>query len=183
MDSTTHLEPIRAPDDTGGNLIGSGLKCQREIGTMQVRKHLNHNDLREVTCVPPRVQIRRHECQCGASVCVHRAESQQQRSAFISCTHCTLATRAQHAIEHTHEHTHEHTREHAREHARGGATMPRDARPSRISARVGARADGASATTRRHARESVSMTPRRATPRASRPHRRSAPTVTVRDRP
>lgn len=75
MDSMTHVEPIRAPDDTGGNLIGSGLKCQREIRTAQVRKHLNDNDLREVTCAPPRVQIRRHECQRGASVCVRGAES------------------------------------------------------------------------------------------------------------
>lgn len=95
MDSMTHVEPIRAPDDTGGNLIGSGLKCQREIGTMQVRKHLNHNDLREVTCAPPRVQIRRHECQRGASVCVLRAGSQPRRSAFISCAHRTHATHAQ----------------------------------------------------------------------------------------
>jgi len=96
MDSTTHLEPIRAPDDTGGNLIGSGLKCQREIGTMQGRKHLNRNDLHEVTCAPPRVQIRRHESQRAASVCALRAESQQQRSGFISCTHCTHAKHTQH---------------------------------------------------------------------------------------
>ena len=121
MDSTTHLEPIRAPDDTGRNLIGSGLKCQREIGTMQGRKHLNRNDLHEVTCAPPRVQIRRHESQRAASVCVVRAESQQQRSGFISCTHCTRARRAQHAREYPCGHPCEHLHEHARD----GATMPR----------------------------------------------------------
>lgn len=126
MDSTTHSEPIRAPDDTGGNLIGSGLKCQREIGTVRVRKHLNHNDLRQLTCAPPCVQIRRHECQRGASVCVRRPESQVQRSALISRTQCTYARHTQRVREHAREHAGEHAREHAHARTHAHATRWRD---------------------------------------------------------
>lgn len=68
MDSALQSEPIRAPDDTGGNLIGSESKCQREIGTGHGRKHLESNDLRGVTRAPPRVQIQRHNRPRCASV-------------------------------------------------------------------------------------------------------------------
>jgi hypothetical protein len=84
MDSAMHMEPIRAPDDTGGNLIGSGLKCQREIGTVLACKHLEPNDLRGVTCAPPRVQIQRHKHSRSASVSTRDAESQQRHAATRS---------------------------------------------------------------------------------------------------